>query len=83
MIEQDLLRLIEIDKNGRLKFKLQNKQEFVQQKRLGKGAVVLYSDLCLEFLKKQKLTDEKLKELCKKHNVFRSKRISIIINNAK
>lgn len=58
-----------------VEFKLQSKQEFVQQKRLGKVVVVLYSDLCLDFLKQKNLTDNKLKELCEKHKVFRPKEI--------
>lgn len=48
-------------------FKLHTKTNFTQRK----DSMVLYSNLCLEFLKKQKLTEQKIKDLCKKHDVFR------------
>ena len=52
---------------------LQANKAFCQTKK----NQIYYSRLCLEFLKKQNLTDDLVKKLCEKHKVFNRK------NNAK
>ena len=47
--------------------KIQQDEKYFQQKKNQK----YYSKLCLEFLKKENLDEAKIKELCKKHNVFK------------
>lgn len=46
---------------------IQKDTNYFQQKKGQK----YYSKLCLEFLKQQNLTDEKVKELCKKHGIWK------------
>ncbi|TLD80916.1 ATP-binding protein [Helicobacter sp. MIT 05-5293] len=46
---------------------IQKETKYFQQKKNQK----YYSRLCLEFLQQQKLTNDRVKELCKKHNIWR------------
>lgn len=48
---------------------IQQENKYFQQKKNQK----YYSRFCLEFLKKEKLNDDKVRELCKKHNVWSKK----------